>query len=329
MTPFEFLREYKSAGNTISVHTSGSTGKPKDISLRKELCIKSAQSSISFFGLTSKSRIHSCISFDFIGGKMTAVRALECGCFLTAEIPSNNPTLAGEPILNPDKNFSNSDLINMPIDLLSVVPSQVPNIIRHMDTMPVIKNLLIGGSAIPSGIKSDIIKSGITAWESYGMTETASHIALRKITHTDLPFTCLPGISVANDNRGCLVISRKGFKDVITNDIAEIASHSEFRIKGRIDNVIISGGKKFHPEEAESLLSKKISCQFIFTSKPNPLWGEAIVMVIADNKLLYSDSELLKICSECLERWQRPKEIIRIPKFSFTTSGKINRKIYK
>ncbi|MCM1152772.1 MAG: hypothetical protein NC328_03855 [Muribaculum sp.] len=288
----------------------------------------SAKRTNSFFSINTHSRIHSGISFDFIGGKMTAVRALQAGCTLTAEEPSNRLTLKGDIII---PGHSSSDLpLEKDIRLLSVVPSQMPFLIENKSTLPAVLNYLIGGSAIPFEIRKLIAESGVTAWESYGMTETASHIAVRRVgINDDNPFRLFDGISIEADSRGCMVITMPESATrqitVSTNDLVKIENAREFRILGRIDNVIISGGKKFHSQIIELFLSKFLSFPFYFTAMPDPKWGSVIVMVCKTEKK--NESQIKDILAKHLEKWQIPKQIIFIKKFEYTQNGKLIRKL--
>ena len=165
MTYEDFAQEWDSR-DMITCRTSGSTGAPKEILLPKQEMVNSALRTIDFFGLTGDSLLYSCIAPDFIGGKMMLVRQRAAGCRFLWETPSNRPLdgYSGEPI-----------------SLLSVVPSQVIYILDNIKDMPVIDAMLVGGSSIPESLRHRIEKSGLNAYESYGMTETASHIALRRI----------------------------------------------------------------------------------------------------------------------------------------------------
>lgn len=253
MTYEEFLKEWRDTGADVQCRTSGSTGTPKSIMLPKTEMSKSARRTIRHFGLDRFSHLHSCISPDFIGGKMMAVRAEETGARLTWETPSNRPLLqAGQDA----------------IDLLAVVPSQMEYILSHIDIMPEIRAIIIGGSAIPAALRSRIAESGLNAWETYGMTETASHIALRRVTEPQSPFRVLDGISIGLDNESRLVVEIDGWQKIVTNDMVRILDRREFVVTGRYDNVIISGGVKIHPSRLKRFSKRTSACPF--SSPPFP-----------------------------------------------------------
>lgn len=333
MSGEEFIKEWRNSSNTIEANTSGSTGTPKTISLTKGMLRASAERSILHFGLKKGDRIHSCIAYDYIGGKMTAVRSEIADTYLTAETPSNSPDLKGKVIRKAtgnDSSLNDNEILDKEIDLVSVVPSQMPWLISHIDKLPVVKQWLIGGSAIPTDIRRMIAESGIVAWESYGMTETGSHVALRRVTaDSTLPFQLLEGITAESDNRGTLRLQVPDEADnmltVQTNDLVEFTGNRSFLIKGRIDDVINTGGKKFHPAEAERQLEERIKIPFMFTSRRDEKWGEAIVL-LTEAKNENEVTAISEIIAQTLPRWQQPKEIIRVEHIPVTKSGKRLRK---
>lgn len=314
MTFEEFIEEWRSDNDHITAHTSGSTGNPKTITLDKEFVRRSALRTNSFFRITSASRLHSCVAPDFIGGKMMAVRALEAGCRLTWETPSNRPLA--------DAGAAGR------IDLLAVVPSQTLHILDNMEKLPEIRAMLVGGSAIDPSLRRRIAGSGINAYESYGMTETASHIALRRIEAEEGWFETLGGIMVATDTRGCLEIWFPSGERFVTNDLAATDGNSRFRICGRYDHIIITGGKKVNPFEVERKIAGMIDAPFVVTSEPDVKWGRRIVLRI-ERAAGSTPDELPELLSkglrEALLPWEMPKEIEIVNKLERTPNGKLKR----
>lgn len=308
MTYNELEQEWLSSDDYIIAHTSGSTGKPKEILLPKRQLEASARRSIDFFGLDTSSILYSCISPDFIGGKMVWIRSKVCGCRFAMESPSMTPL---------DSYRGDS------IDLLSVVPSQMNHILNNPSIWPLLKKVLIGGSSVSADMRQRIVEAGIEAYESYGMTETASHVAVRRIEIPQSPFKLLRGVT-ASKEKGCLKISIEGWKSFLTNDIVEFLSSDSFNILGRNDNVIISGGKKIFPEKLEAILSGHLQVPFYITSASDPLWGERVVLATSDADI--NDDEILSICRKVLPRHWIPKEIRHIDAIPMTSNGKIRRK---
>lgn len=327
MTFEEFLDEWRNGSDSIIARSSGSTGKPKEMNLSKGFLRQSGLRTNSYFSINSGSRLHSCVAADFIGGKMMAVRSELAGCRLTWETPSNTPL--GD--LTPDE----------VIDLLAVVPSQMIHIIEHLPEMPVIRNVIIGGSAIHPDLRLRIIKSGLNAYETYGMTETASHIALRRITESEEWFYSLPGIGVKVDERGCLVIEFDSGEHFVTNDLVEFGEDGGFAISGRYDNVIITGGKKVSPEDVERRIRKIVNrvCggkgfgEYTVSSKPDEKWGERVVLRIEKGERTLSEHErneieehLMRGMREALAPHEVPKEIEWVANLERTENRKIRRR---
>lgn len=313
MTYSQFFDEWRDGRDYVICRTSGSTGAPKQIKLPKELMKDSARRTIEYFNLNSRSHLHSCISPDFIGGKMMAVRSEILGSGFSFETPSNTPLISYD---GPE------------IDLLAVVPSQMVYILDNLSSLPKVKNYLIGGAPIPDSIRLKIVGQGLNAFESYGMTETASHIALRKVSDPSLPFRPLPGIEVSLDGNRRLMIHNKMFGEnnfLLTNDIAEIDDDGQFFIIGRYDNVIISGGKKIYPEELESTLESVLGIPVLFYAEKDEKWGEKLILCINKSPEELSDECLIGICRLNLPDYCVPKKIIR-KEIPVTTNGKKRRK---
>ena len=311
MTFEDFLNEWHNKEEFITAFTSGSTGEPKEIKLPKDLVKASAERTINFFDITNKSHLHSCVSPDFIGGKMMAVRALLSGATLSWETPSNTPL----------KEF----ITNENIDLLAVVPSQMIHLVENINKLPEIKNIIIGGAPIHPDLKKKIILSGLNAFETYGMTETASHIALRKVLDKDIPFTILPGIQISKDENNCLIIRVDDNDEIVTNDIVDLISEKEFFIKGRKDDVLITGGKKINPVEIEDKIAEFIPLPYLVTGFPDEKWGEKVVLIIQKNPIDFDIKELKTNLGNVLYNWEMPKEILFVKFLPKTSNDKIRR----
>ena len=314
MTFEEFKDIWDNTDSHVAVRTSGSTGEPKIIQLSKEFMKESALRTNSFFNVKSSSRLHSCVSPDFIGGKMMAVRAEEAGCELTWETPSNRPELR--------------DLENKTITLLAAVPSQMEAICRlDADKISKIENIIIGGAKINKALREKIEDSGLKAFETYGMTETASHIALRRVKKEEEWFLCLDGIKVYPDERGCIRIEFASGEKIITNDLGEFKNDREFKLKGRVDNIINTGGIKVNPIELERKIESIVDKPFIITAEEDEKWGNRPVLKIEDDQIYGKDEDekLMKELKRILKPYEVPKRIVRVKEFKRTPNGKVMR----
>ena len=323
MTQQEFESIWHDAKDYVVCQTSGSTGKPKDIKLTKEFMRSSARRTNEFFGIDEGSRLHTCLDFKYIASMMMTVRADEAGCELTSEIPSSHPL---GKVAKDDR-----------IDLLSLVPAQMEWILDSREKWSGIRTILLGGSAIPTLLRRRIELSGYNVWESYGMTETASHIALRKVAGNEASFKTMKGISVEVNDEGCLIVNMPDGQILTTTDIAEITGPDEFKILGRSDHTIISGGIKIRPEELECRLGPFIAYDYCLSSMPDRKWGEKLVMVVeasGDN----IDEELIQAAVEVRLRQYRkildlgvksPKDVVIVPSLPRTSKGLVDRSVLR
>lgn len=307
-----FLRQWESDSPFVDARTSGSTGTPKAVKLPKADMRQSAASTIEYFGLNSGSTLVCPLSASYIAGKMMIVRALEAGCTIVMEKPSNRPLLADYGT----------------IDLMAVVPSQCEALIANEIARTTLRNVIVGGAAIPRDVELKLMNTPWRSLATYGMTETCSHVALRRIG-TEF-YHAMPGITFATDSRGCLVIEAPAFTfgRMVTNDVAELTDDKCFRWLGRHDNVINSGGVKFHPEQLEATMREFVEQEFYFKGVPHPVWGEAVGMVVeapgVENRAQFSE-EILEMCRLHLPRYAVPSAIEIVERIPRTSNGKVRR----
>lgn len=297
----------------IEAHTSGSTGTPKHILLPKADMRVSALATCMRFGIDERSTLHLCLSPDYIAGKMVLVRSYVAGCSVFAELPSNRP-LSTDP---------EDDLA-----ISAVVPSQIEGLLMSAYVGRV-RNIIVGGAPMTEEQERLLVESGIPSFATYGMTETCSHVALRRVGSRW--YEGMPGIGFSTDERGCLVIEspKYSFGRLATNDVVELGSSRSFRWLGRYDNVINSGGIKIHPEEVEARLMGSLDMEFYVSSRPSEKWGEEIVIVVAPRwggaEIRESDAEILEVCRRLLPPIQVPKGVVRMDRLRRTSNGKIKR----
>ena len=311
---YTFLKEWYSPSDFIEVKTSGSTGTPQTIRLPKTTMQQSACRTIEYFGLQTGNRILLSLPCRFIAGKMMVVRAIIGQMDLITVDPSTDFEL----------------LRNNTFDFGSMVSNQVFKLLESSsgkEKLENISNLLIGGSSIPANLEAQISQLGSRVVSTYGMTETASHIAIRELSvenRSDI-YHCLPGISVSTGENDCLQIHvAERIEPLQTKDIAEIISPTGFRILGRVDDVIISGGIKYWPEKIEKKLESAMPGRFVISSVPDEKLGEKLVLVIEGGEP--ADIETIQQKSaELLPHFERPKAIYFMAKFPETQNGKLKR----
>lgn len=319
-----FLEQWFNADNSLCVKTSGSTGTPKKIRILKEQMRQSARITCNFLGLKKGDSALLCLPVDYIAGKMMVVRSLYAGLNLHCVEPSGHP-LASDL-------FDNQEF---QCDFAAMIPMQVLNSLKaekERERFFRIKNLIIGGAAIDPDLAARLIPLPGNIYSTYGMTETVSHIAMRRLNGPEASdwYTPFESVRVSLSGEGTLQIDAPLVcsQRLVTNDIAEIRPDSTFRILGRRDNVINSGGIKIQVEPLESSLIPLVGRPFVITSVPHPFLGEAVVMLV----LRTDDSEidrLKKKLQSFLPPYHRPKFILSVPNIPQTPNGKIDRKAAK
>ncbi len=315
---YNFIIEWIGDDNSIKVSTSGSTGKPKIVNLEKEKMVRSAIMTGKFLKLKEGDKALLCLSTKFIAGKMMVVRAFTLGLDLISVEP------AGNPLQNIDSKF----------DFSAMVPAQVFNVFLEKDGIKKlnnIKNLIIGGGPVHQSLEQKISVLKNKTYLTYGMTETITHIAMRKLNgaNKEESFKCLPEIEIGIDNRDCLVIKAPAIfaGELKTNDVAEISGKDKFVITGRYDNVINSGGIKIFPEDIERKIESLISEKFFISSLPDTKFGEKIILLIEGKAK--KEAEINKIFTalkKILKPHEVPKEIYFVDEFFYTGNGKLDRK---
>ena len=310
MTLQDFLKDWRSDSDTISVQSSGSTGTPKVFQVEKKRMLASAKMTCDFLHIQPGEKALLCMSLDHIGAQMMVVRSIERNLQLIEESPS------GHPLANIDEK----------IDFAAMVPLQIYNSLQvasEKEKLKQIRNIIIGGGAIPKAMEEELRDFPNAIWSSYGMTETLSHIALRAISGEKATewYTPLEGIKIAVNQEGCLCINAPMLcaEELVTNDIARINERGEFKIIGRRDNVINSGGIKIQIEEVEKALEESEQ-EIAIGSYPDEKFGQIIVLLTTQQ-----DLSITKEAVGRLPKYWQPKRIFHVGQIPRTSNGKIAR----
>ena len=308
----EFLSEWNNDSPFVHVQTSGSTGAPKPMLAEKRRMLASARITNDFLGLREGDAALLCMSLDYIAGKMMVVRSIERGLKLITVEPSGHPL-----------NHSQLAIDDCQIDFAAMVPLQVYNTLQvpeERKRLLQIRHLIIGGGAIDDALGAELKNFPNAVWSTYGMTETLSHIALRRLSGPEasdwyIPF---PSVKVSLSEDGCLVIDAPEVcpERLVTNDIAEISPQG-FRILGRKDNVICSGGIKIQIEEVESRLRPFFRVPYLISKRPDSKFGEVSVLLTEG-----SVDEARQICERILPKYYIPRHYLHVDRIPLTETGK-------
>lgn len=304
----EFLAEWHNDSPTVLVHTSGSTGKPKPMLVEKRRMEASARVTCRFLGLKQGDTALLCMPLDYIAGKMMVVRSMVCGLRLVVVNPSGTPSWNGR------------------IVFAAMVPLQVYNLLGTAEgraRLMAIRHLIIGGGAIDDGLATALKDFPNAVWSTYGMTETLSHIALRRLNGSEASdwYTPFEGVSLSQTDDGCLVIDAPAVHEglLVTNDIVEMKTPGgQFRILGRKDNTICSGGVKIQAEEVERLLHGQLQEPYLISKRQDPKFGEVVVLLTQS-----SDLEAVEaVCRRVLPKYWQPRHYVHVDHIPLTATAK-------
>jgi len=310
---YEFILDWMDDRYSIEVETSGTTGSPKSFSISKDQMIQSAAKTLAYFNLNPGDNALLCLSAKYIAGKMMIVRAITGELNLIIQEPSSDPW----------------ETLESKIDFIPVVPLQVQKLIQQPEKQKFVKRILVGGAPIDHQLEKKLQKIASAVFQSYGMTETLTHVALRRVNGENSQefYTALEGVTFSVDERKRLVVD-VDFLDgkVRTNDVVTLLDEKRFVWQGRMDSVINSGGVKVSPEEVEKKLSKLIYRRFFVAGIPDDNLGEKIILIIEGSPMEKRCLEALKNrISWITQKYEVPKVIYFTKKFPETGTGKIKR----
>jgi O-succinylbenzoic acid--CoA ligase len=307
--------DWFSDDETVWAKTSGTTGEPKPIALSKNAMMVSAKATADYLGLPKNASVLLALPSAFIGGKMMIVRALVNAWNLHWIAPSARLHAPA----------------GVTIDLVALTPHQVESTLTSNPSFfHSIHACLVGGAAVSAALREKMEALPTLFYATYGMTETTSHIALQLLNGptAENHFHTLPHVEVSLDARGCLVVHAPllAAQALVTNDVAELVSNQTFRILGRIDHVINSGGLKIHPMELEKKLSQLIHVPFYIGPEASEKWGQQVVLHIEGETLSAEDEmQLLNECRLLLSPEEVPKRVHYHTIFARTETGKLIR----
>lgn len=298
----DFILDWFDKKTYIELNTSGTTGSPKIIQMDKQAMVNSALATGDFFDLRPGDKALHCLPTKYIAGKMMFVRGFILGLDMDFVAPSSHPLLHNET----------------KYDFVSMVPLQAENSLTELKN---VKKMIVGGAKMSKPLEKSLSQLNTKGYETYGMTETITHIAAKIIG--EKAFSILPNIKISQDERNCLVIHAPKISEetIVTNDLVELVNENEFVFLGRIDNVINSGGIKLIPEQIEEKLSHKIHSRFFVTGIQDASLGEKLALIIEGEKQLLDETVF-----DGLDKYEKPREVFYVSKFIETQNGKIKRK---
>ena len=319
----DFCQKWLVGQQEFVLKTSGSTGEPKPINLTRNQMIASAKLTGKTFGLNEGDSALVCLNVEYIAGIMMLVRGMELGLKLTIVEPSGNPL----------QNLENSGF-----DFYAFVPLQLHNILendKNIEFLNKSKAIIVGGAAVNEVLEKEVQKINVPVYSTYGMTETVSHIAIRRLNGVNKNdnFQVLEGVIIGIDDRNCLNIIAEASNNLLiqTNDIVEIINEKEFQLIGRFDNIINSGGVKIQLEKVEKLIENEIKIlnpkrYFAYGILDEKLGQKLVLFVEGETVNPDLKNTFLINIQSVLSKYEIPKEIYFVERFMETATGKIDKK---
>lgn len=307
-----FLEAWSDEQNIFPALTSGSTGKPTRVLLRKEYAVASALATIEHLDLQAGNNVLLSMPAAYIAGRMMIVRAI-VGNFNLLPVPlSSTPQIPSESI-----------------GLAAFTPHQFYNIVDSHENLNHlnIQNILLGGAPVSENLIRQIKGFRGRIYETFGMTETYSHVAMKMRYPVDEDlFTAVgPARFRERDNRLIVDAPHLGIDGLETRDVVELEGPKKFRWVGRADFVINSGGIKIFPEMVEKKLIPVIKQPFFITGRPDPEFGQRVVLVIEGAPSGIPEKQLMDQMEKVLGKYEKPKSIVWVDTMVYTQTGKINR----
>ena len=320
----EFCSNWIKKPDSLQVSTSGSSGKPKTVNISRDQILYSVATTQKALNLQKGDHALACLDVEYIGGKMMLIRALEIGMRLT--------------ILSPASDLFKDVRLEMPLDFIALVPMQLQAILEsaRSDLLDSCKAILVGGAPLSLALEKSLEKCEAPVYSAYGMTETVSHIALRRLNGPQQKdyFAILEGVEIGVDESQCLWVKSPVTNQelVQTNDMVELIDAQKFVWKGRKDHVINSGGIKIHPENIEKELEEiwselDLGVRFFVGGLTHSILGEKVCLILEGTSISPPIEEQLhyQMVSR-LTKYEVPKSIFYVDRFIETPTGKIKRK---
>jgi len=309
---YQFIIDWLDEKDYVNQSSSGTTGHPKDIQLSKMTMTRSAENTCNHFNIQFGNTAVHCLPIDYIAGKMMVVRAFVGGFNLILAEPTSMPDLSTFGM----------------IDFCAMVPLQVFNSLNSFETLRNIRKLIIGGAEIRPELEVLLRDMPNEVYATYGMAETASHVAIRRLSGAgyERNYKAMPEVEFSVDERNCLVIKADYLENEIhTNDVVDLIDSMNFRWIGRFDNLINSGGIKIVPEEIEALISKNTGLDCAVLGIPDEKLGQMMILVVEKGRGEVTSEEVMALLKDDLPKNLQPKEIIIVDQLPRNSSFKVDR----
>ncbi|MGB8332689.1 MAG: class I adenylate-forming enzyme family protein [Polyangiales bacterium] len=325
------------ARETLAIaYTSGSTGRPRGAQLSRRAFIASEAAHAANLGWAPEDRWLLCMTPAHIGGLSIVTRCL----------------IARKCVVLSRGAFDSATAIRTMaedrVTLASLVPTMLRRLLRTEDPRWTpgsdLRAVLVGGAQLPDTLRALALERGVPILATYGCTEACSQLSTQSPEQRGRPGSGapLPGVQVRVEE-GEIQVRGEVLMDgyfgeahdaapwtpdgwLRTGDLGWFSPDGQLHIRGRIDDLIVTGGENVSPQEVESWLESvpgiEAACVF---SLPHEDWGQEVVAALVTDATRYDAGILRARLVRELAPHKRPKRICALDGFPSNRSGKLDR----
>src|SRR5215470_5176818 len=305
-------------GTAVVIATSGSTGEPKGAQLSADALLASARASLDRIGARPGARWLCPLPTSHIAGLGVLVRSVVSGM---------------APVVVDRLDPAQRNLAAYGCGYVSLVPAQLRRMLEAGAGLSAFEAILLGGAGIPSGLLTGARAAGARIITTYGMTETCGGCV-----YDGLP---LAGVSVRTGAGGRIEITGpvlfSGYRLrpdltgqaladgwLVTSDVGAVEA-GRLSVRGRADEMIITGGEKVAPGEVAAALELCPGVrEAVVIGEPDPEWGERVTaVVVPDDPARPPDLRSLRAgVAQRMPRYAAPRALVLVAEMPLLASGK-------
>ncbi|MFT3876965.1 MAG: AMP-binding protein [Propioniciclava sp.] len=214
---------------------------------------------------------------------------------------------------------------------LSLVPTQLH---RALDAAPRalagFDAVLVGGAALAPGLAARATDAGVRIVTSYGATETCGGCVYDGVPLDGVEIELIDGLihlagpTLATrylDTAEQPFVIRDGRRLLATHDLGAWRGQGRLIVRGRADDVIISGGVNVNPHEVEAALAV-LGGEWVVVGVPDDEWGQRVVAVGTAS----ATPAEVRAATAQLPPAARPRGVVHVGALPVGRTGKVDRR---
>jgi O-succinylbenzoic acid--CoA ligase len=301
----------------VVIATSGSTGRPKGTELSATALLASARASLRRIGARPGERWLCCLPPSHVAGLQVLVRSLLCGPapLVTARLTAGTIDAGG-------------------CAYASLVPTQLRRLIDAGADLAALRAILLGGAAIPAGLLTAASAAGAVVVTTYGMSETCGGCVYDGVPLDEV------SAQIGDDGRiriagpvlfsgyrlrpDLTALARDG-RWFITADLGSTDSSGRLLVRGRADDVIVTGGEKVVASEVAAMVGTCPGVRDVaVVGRPDAEWGEKVTAIVvpADPAAPPALAAVRAHVRDKLPAYAAPRALVLVTRIPLLPSGK-------